>query len=97
MRGGCHMAQAVRAVYEHGHLRLLDPVTLAEGEQVSVTIQSGRERLRAALGNLIVEAPKPASDNIDADALMRLVEEDLREAGFPSVSDAIIEERREGP
>jgi predicted DNA-binding antitoxin AbrB/MazE fold protein len=90
------MVQAVRAIYEHGHLRLLDPVTLAEGEQVSVTIQSERERLRAALGDLVVEAPSPASADIDADALMRLIEEDLREAGYPSVSDAIIEERREG-
>jgi len=32
------MSTAIRAVYEHGNLRLLDPVDLAEGEQVSLSI-----------------------------------------------------------
>ncbi len=33
------MAAAIRAIYEDGHLRLLDPVELTEGEQVEVIIQ----------------------------------------------------------
>ncbi len=32
------MSESIRAVYESGHLRLLDPVDLAEGEQVNVAI-----------------------------------------------------------
>jgi predicted DNA-binding antitoxin AbrB/MazE fold protein len=32
------MTVPVRAVYENGHLRLLDPVDLQEGQQVSVNI-----------------------------------------------------------
>jgi predicted DNA-binding antitoxin AbrB/MazE fold protein len=32
------MLTVIRAIYEHGNLRLLDPVDLAEGEQVSLSI-----------------------------------------------------------
>ncbi len=32
------MSRAIRAIYEDGHLRLLDPVELSEGEQVQITI-----------------------------------------------------------
>ena len=32
------MATPVRAIYENGRLRLLDPVSLKDGEQVSITI-----------------------------------------------------------
>ncbi len=51
------MAQRVRAVYERGHLRLLDDVALDEGEQVSVSIHSEREKIMAALGDLVVTPP----------------------------------------
>ncbi len=33
---------SIRAVYQDGHLRLLDPVDLADGEQVSIAIIRGR-------------------------------------------------------
>lgn len=32
------MTRSIRAIYEGGHLRLLDPVELAEGEEVQVAI-----------------------------------------------------------
>lgn len=32
------MSQPIRAIYEGGHLRLLDPVELAEGTEVRVSI-----------------------------------------------------------
>ena len=90
------MAQTVRAVYERGQLRLLDGVTLAEGQQVSVSILSDRDLIRAALGDLVVASPiDPGDDDIDEEALRREIEAELIED--PHLSDAIIEERREGP
>ncbi len=35
------MVVSVRAVYQEGQLRLLDPVSLAEGQIVDLTIQTG--------------------------------------------------------
>ena len=37
------MAQTVRAIYEHGHLRLLDDVALAEGQQVRLVFLADRQ------------------------------------------------------
>jgi predicted DNA-binding antitoxin AbrB/MazE fold protein len=89
------MADAVRAIYEHGRLRLLDPVNLTEGQEIALMILSERERARAALGNLLVQyAPEPVED-VDEAAL--LAEIDVAMKGKPPVSDAILEERREGP
>lgn len=86
---------AVRAVYEGGHLRLLDPVDLKEGQEIYVTIMSERERVRAALGDILVKPSRFVKDDIDEEALAREVEEGFR--GVPPLSEAIIEERREGP
>lgn len=97
------MSRAIRAIYEDGHLRLLDPVELAEGEQVQITIlhQLGvplteNERMRAALSNS-VRFPSAAleSDNIDTEALQRELDAALEDS--PPVSEYIIQERREGP
>ncbi len=33
------MTNAIRAIYEQGHLRLLDPVDLFEGQQIEIMIQ----------------------------------------------------------
>ena len=38
------MSTSIRAVYEHGNLRLLDPVDLAEGEKVSLSIEREAEQ-----------------------------------------------------
>ncbi len=99
------MSQPIRAIYEDGHLRLLDPVELAEGEQVEVTIQqqpapplTEDKRIRAALGNSVrFPRPRREDDDFDEEAAMRLVKEELRAAGYPSASQYIIQERREGP
>jgi predicted DNA-binding antitoxin AbrB/MazE fold protein len=51
------MVVSVRAIYEQGHLRLLEPVDLTDGAEVNVTIlpseqeltvEEARARLRAA-------------------------------------------------
>ncbi len=89
------MAQAVRAIYEDGRLRLLDPVALIEGEQVQVTILSDRERTRAALGDLLVDPEPDRDDSVDEAALQAEIDAALQ--GQVSVSDVIIQERRAGP
>jgi predicted DNA-binding antitoxin AbrB/MazE fold protein len=83
------MSQPIRAVYNNGQLRLLDPVNLSEGEQIQLMILSDKERVDAALGDLLVEIPEPE------DAFAREIEEGFR--GQSPLSDTIIEERREGP
>ena len=89
------MSQAVRAVYEDGRLRVLDPVDLAEGEQVQLMILTDKERARAALGDLVVE-PEPATDE-GVDEAVLLAEIDAALQGRVSVSDVIVQERQEGP
>ena len=37
------MSTPIRAIFESGHLRLLDPVDLAEGQQVNVAILEDQE------------------------------------------------------
>jgi predicted DNA-binding antitoxin AbrB/MazE fold protein len=99
------MSQPIRAIYEDGHLRLLDPVELTEGEEVNVTIQqqpapplTDDEKLRAALVSSVrFPRARREDDDFDEEAAMRLIDEQLRAAGYPSASEYIIQERREGP
>lgn len=89
------MAQAVRAVYEQGRLRLLDQVNLLEGQEIHLILLSERERARTALDDLLVQyAPEPAEE---VDEAKLLAEIDTAMQGKPPLSDVIIEERREGP
>ena len=89
------MAQAVRAIYEQGCLRLLDPVHLMEGQEIHVMLLSERERARVALDDLLVQY-EPASVG-DVNEAKLLEEIDAAMQGKPPVSEAIIQERREGP
>jgi predicted DNA-binding antitoxin AbrB/MazE fold protein len=89
------MAHAVRAVYEQGWLRLLDPVNLIEGQEIHVMLVSERERARAVLDDLLVQYEPEPVEEIDETKL--LAEIDAAMQGKPPISDAIIEERREGP
>ena len=89
------MSQPIRAIYQDGQLRLLDPVDLVDGQEIQLMILSEAERARVALGDLLVELPGPTDEAIDEDALAREIEETFR--GQPPLSDTIIEERRQGP
>jgi predicted DNA-binding antitoxin AbrB/MazE fold protein len=89
------MSQPIRAVYNNGQLRLLDPVDLSEGEQIQLMILSQEERVLSALGDLLIQIPSPTGDDIDEDALADEIEEGFR--GQPPLSETIIEARREGP
>jgi predicted DNA-binding antitoxin AbrB/MazE fold protein len=90
------MSQAIRAIYEGGQLRLLDPVTLAEGEQVAIMILNENDAVLAALGDLVVPPSHDFDDeDVDEAALLREIENVLE--GKKPLSETIIEERREGP
>ena len=88
------MSKLIRAVYNDGQLRLLEPVDLAEGQEIQLSILSDEERVIAALGDLLVDIPDPTDANTDETALAREIEEGFR---GQSLSDTIIEERHEGP
>jgi predicted DNA-binding antitoxin AbrB/MazE fold protein len=89
------MSQPIRAVYKGGQLWLLDPVQLTEGQEIRVLILSEEDRVRAALGDLVVPYSAPTEEDIDEETLVREVEEGFR--GQPPLSETILEERREGP
>ena len=89
------MSQPIRAVYKGGQLWLLDPVHLTEGQEIRVLILSEEDRVRAALGDLVVPYSAPIEEDVDEEALVREVEEGFR--GQPPLSETILEERREGP
>lgn len=84
--------QTVRAVYEAGVLRLLEPVALAEGENVEIAIMSEAERVDDALRDVAVPAEDHAPE-IDETHMLDLLR---REMQGLSLSDAILDDRREG-
>jgi predicted DNA-binding antitoxin AbrB/MazE fold protein len=88
------MPQAIQAIYRNGTLRLLDKVNLTDGQQVEVVIMSDEEKIRAVLGDLLLEAPENAPPAPDEAALLKVIAEGF--AGQPPLSETILEERREG-
>ncbi len=89
------MTQTIRAVYERGQLRLLDPVNLTDGQEIQLMILSEREQARAALHDLLVQVVDPTDEGTDETAMAREIEASFR--GQPPLSETIIEQRREGP
>ena len=89
------MTQSIRAVYTDGRLRLLDPVTLAEGQEIRVVILSDEERVRAALSDLLVAPPEAALPAVDEAQLAGDVEAAFHNQ--PPLSETILAERRQGP
>jgi predicted DNA-binding antitoxin AbrB/MazE fold protein len=85
----------IRAVYENGSLRLLDPVTLTPGQQVTVTIEPLTEQnvLRTVLGDLVRWAD-PQQDQ-DAWTENEAAAIDQAFQGLPPLSQIILEERGE--
>jgi predicted DNA-binding antitoxin AbrB/MazE fold protein len=89
---------AIRAIYENGKLRLLDPVELAEGQQVEIVLhlKTEKELIREALKDLPIRWSDPnayADDDVDEEALMREIDETF--SGDPPLSQYIIEDRGE--
>lgn len=82
----------VRAVYEDGQLRLLDPVDLVEGQTVSITIFAEKDRVLAALGDL-VNPPDLDTDDREVENYAKEIEAGF--SGTRPLSEIIIEERGE--
>ena len=89
------MVHSIRAVYQNGQLRLLDPVELSEGQEVELVILSEQEKLHSALGDLLVQIDSDSIEDIDEQSLLAEIAEDFR--GQPPLSQSIIEERNKGP
>jgi predicted DNA-binding antitoxin AbrB/MazE fold protein len=88
------MKQIIHAVYEAGQLRLLESVELAEGQHVRVMIEpiDEKDRLRAALSDLVVHWPDPTDDR-DAEVEQYADEIDRAFQGDPPLSEIIIKGR----
>ncbi len=89
------MSQTVSAIYRDGRLELLEPVKLAEGQKVDVVIVSERDRVRDALGDLLVDYSDTPVEEIDEEALLQVIADGF--TGTTPTSEMIIQERREGP
>jgi predicted DNA-binding antitoxin AbrB/MazE fold protein len=87
-------SEAIRAVYEEGYLRLLDPVDLAEGQEIELRILTAQEHVRDALQGLLVAMPAPADDEFDEVALLHAIGSDLQDQ--EPLSETILQERSEG-
>lgn len=88
------MGITVNAIYENGKLVLLEPLDLQEGQQVQVTVLTERDRVRAALKDILVETHFSEGDeDFDEEALMEEIREATKGLNF---SDLIIQERNEG-
>lgn len=87
-----HMSDVIRAVYEMGQLRPLEPLSLTDGQEVFLAILSERTRMRAALGGILAPASTEPEDTLDEAAIVAMIDAELR--GSVSVSDAILEECR---
>ena len=89
------MALKIRAEYRDGKIKLLDPVDLEEGQQLTINIEpvSNDEAIRAALGDS-VQWPDP---NYDGDAWVEDEAQAIKDAfqGLRPLSEIIIEERGE--
>jgi predicted DNA-binding antitoxin AbrB/MazE fold protein len=84
----------IRAVYENGHLRPLEPLNLREGEQVNLRVETEPDmaQIREALADMNIQWADPTND------LHAWVEEeaeaiDLALQGDPPLSQFIIEDR----
>ena len=86
---------SIRAVYKNGQLQPLDPVELAEGQEVRLQIIDERHRVVDALSDLLVrdEGGGIEADDFDEDALQKQLDAVLKGV---TLSDLIIEERRTG-
>jgi predicted DNA-binding antitoxin AbrB/MazE fold protein len=91
------MTMVVKAIYEGGKLRLLEPIQLAEGQAVTLDIlpenANESEAIRAALGDSV--RWHDPTDN--RHAWVEEKRDEIAEAfkGLKSLSEIIIEERDE--
>lgn len=89
------MALKIRAIYEDGKIKLLDPVELAEGQQITISIEPVNERatLKAILGDMV----RWSNPDDDRDAWVEDMADEIDRAfrGDIPLSQYIIEDRGE--
>lgn len=90
------MVTAIRAVYRDGQLQLLDPVQLAEGQEIRITILSEKDHLKLALADMIADTSSIEDNDESLDEEKLLEEIDRAFEGQPPLSDDIITLRRNG-
>lgn len=87
------MALKIRAVYQDGQIKLLDPVELQEGQQMTINVEpvNEREKLKAILGDMVIWPD--TSD--DSDAWVEDMADEIDQAfqGDTPLSQYIIEDR----
>jgi predicted DNA-binding antitoxin AbrB/MazE fold protein len=89
------MAQIIRAVYEHGQLRPLDPLALTDGQEVHLAILSEQEQVRSALADILAPVNAEPADETDEATLVATIDAALQ--GTSPVSEVLVAERHEGP
>jgi predicted DNA-binding antitoxin AbrB/MazE fold protein len=89
------MAQIIRAVYEHGQLRPLDPLALTDGQEIRLAILSEHEQVRSALADMLAPVIAEPADEMDEAAVVATIDAALQ--GTPPVSEVLLSERHEGP
>ena len=86
------MANNIRAIYENGYLRLLEPLELPEGSTVNINILSDKEQAQLVLKDILVHDDTVELDeHLDEEKLTREVQQGLR--GKKSLSEIIIMQR----
>jgi predicted DNA-binding antitoxin AbrB/MazE fold protein len=81
---------SVRAVYHQGHLQLLDPVNLVEGQQVEIQIVEAEHPLKDLIADMLTPFEGIASE-ADESALLQELDQQLQ--GKRPLSEIIIEDR----
>jgi predicted DNA-binding antitoxin AbrB/MazE fold protein len=89
------MAEIIRAVYEHGQLRPLDPLALTDGQEIRLTILSEQEQVRSALAEMLAPVDAEPAEDMDDAALVATIDAVLQ--GTSPVSEVLLTERHEGP
>ena len=84
---------SVRAVYQNGQLKLLDPVNLNEGEEVVLQIASQRQQIINALGELVTTPTRDSKPAFGDETRLRELDELTQGV---TLSDVVIEDREAG-
>jgi predicted DNA-binding antitoxin AbrB/MazE fold protein len=90
------MVVVIRAVYENGQFRPLEPVDLPEGQEATVTIDVQQER--DTLKQLFGDRVEWSDPNDDRNAWVEEMAAEIDRAfqGEPPLSEIIIQDRGEG-
>ncbi len=89
------MTEIIRAIYEQGQLRPLDPLALSDGQEIRLAVLSDREQARSVLADILAPIDIEQTPEVDETAMLATIDAAMR--GTPPVSEALLDERREGP